>query len=75
MEQETKEREPDPMRPQVNYNKVVDEDEIVIGKNTPKMSQTETLKMFEERLDTLPRNSDERKIYEKAWNGTKKYFN
>ena len=52
----------------------VDEKTVIINGNSPdRASKGETNRMLEEQLDTLPKNSPERKVYEKVWSGVQKY--
>lgn len=57
----------------VKYNHSVDEDTIQVGRNTKKVSSKDTKRMLEQRIDTLPAGSEERKVYEKIYKGNQQF--
>jgi hypothetical protein len=56
-----------------NVIKTVDDETVVIGKGTEKVSQRETQSMLAEQLDRLPKDSPERAVYEKVYKGVKQF--
>jgi len=57
----------------VKVKHTVDEETIQIGKGTEKVSQKDTARLLEERLDTLPKDAPERAVYEKIYKGNKQF--
>ena len=60
--------------PQIKYNNVVDDETVVVGKDTQKASQKETKQMLEMQLDTMDKKDPARSVYEKVYDGVKKYY-